>query len=62
MLADKQWVESFWDLVGETAKAIKVSDGVNLVWLPKRMIKWGRVDGGIRVVMPEFLARKKGII
>lgn len=62
MMGNKQWVESFWDLAAETAKAILVCDGAHRVWLPKKLIRWSQIEGGVRVVMPEFLARKKGII
>jgi hypothetical protein len=55
-------VEVYFDLVGETDKAIKVSDGVSVLWLPKSQIRVEKRKDGVVVWMPEWLAKEKEII
>lgn len=50
-------------IVGETAKAVKFTDGGEPQWLPRSKIKIedGR-NGTVSVFMPEWLAKKAGYV
>lgn len=47
------------NLVGETEKAFRISDGVESVWVPKSQVEH---DGDGTFTMPEWLAKEKGFI
>jgi hypothetical protein len=55
------------EVVRETEKAFQVSEdgGKTLVWLPKSQVEWHQDKPGKMVgtmVMPEWLAKDKGLI
>jgi hypothetical protein len=49
----------FAELISETEKAFKLSDGVKSEWVPKSQVK--RVNDGV-YAMAEWVARKKGFV
>jgi hypothetical protein len=62
---NKNNIEVYFEKIGETDLAIKVSDGVESLWLPKSQVTFETVrphSRDIVVVMPEWLAREKEII
>ena len=52
-------VEVFAEVVNETGKALKLTDGVKTEWVPKSLVKF-LAEG--MYSMPEWLAEKKGFI
>lgn len=48
----------------ETANAIQVHDGDNLVWLPKSQIEIEETGDGktLIVTLPQWLAEEKGLV
>jgi hypothetical protein len=62
---DKNSIEVYFEKTGETEKAILVTDGVEVLWLPKSQITFETVSPHSRdivVVIPEWLAKEKGIV
>jgi hypothetical protein len=62
---NKNTVEVYFEKIGETEKAIRVSDGVESLWLPKSQVTFEHVTPRSRdivVMMPEWLAKEKEII
>lgn len=59
-------IEFFGEMKSETKGAYLVSDGINEVWLPKSQVKEMRQLGSrgdeYEFKIPEWLAKKKGII
>lgn len=50
-------------LLHETDKAIRVSDGTREAWLPKSQVEYNEVKPGIyEVTAPEWLLLDKGLI
>ena len=62
MLIEKNLVEICGDIKHDTEDAILLSDGVNFDWLPRSQIKIRKLSNGYEVIMPEWLAKKKGFI
>jgi len=50
------------DIKTDTENAILLSDGVSEDWLPRSQIKIRKLSNGYEVIMPEWLAKKKGFI
>ena len=50
------------EVKAETDAAVKVFDGDTTCWLPKSQIEIERLNGGVIVTMPEWLALDKGLI
>ena len=47
----------------ETKNALLIDDGYQEMWLPKSIIEVAKVDGGrVEIVVPEWLASKRGLI
>ena len=62
---DKNYVELEVELLAETPAALKISDGTMEVWVPKSQLESEveQLDNGlIQIVIPEWLAREKGLI
>ena len=61
-----QYIESYFNAIDETPKAILVSDGQHKVWLPKSQITVTRFRGpqasAVTVRLPIWLAKKTGIM
>ena len=52
-------------LLMESERAIKVDFGDEIHWLPKSQIKFEedcKTDDGVRLEIPEWLAKEKGLI
>ena len=50
-------------VIDETPKAIRVTDGTRKEWLPLSQIEIAPHSANIRIVtMPEWLAKEKGLI
>jgi hypothetical protein len=47
------------DIQAQTEKAIQVSDGKTVAWLPRSQIE---INGDGTVTMPEWLALERGLI
>ena len=58
-MTDPKLIDIAAELRHETAKAYLVHDGAREVWLPKSMVE--RSTDGV-FVMPEWLAKDKGLI
>ena len=52
------------EILNETDKAVRVSDGEHICWLPKSQIEIERRSkaGGAIVTMPEWLAIEKELV
>lgn len=48
------------EIVGETEKAYRFSDGENVVWLPKSQCEWDERESVM--TMPEWLAIDKELV
>jgi hypothetical protein len=57
--AEPEDVEVFAEIVGETEKALKLTDGIKTEWVPKSQVKL-LAEG--MYSMPEWLAKKKRFI
>jgi hypothetical protein len=57
-------IEFYGELRDETDAAYLIHDGINKVWLPKSQVKNKRQISGhdFEFEIPEWLAKKKGII
>ncbi|MBC2741571.1 MAG: hypothetical protein HGJ93_00600 [Desulfosarcina sp.] len=56
-------IEIYFEIIGETEKAVRVSDGINRDWLPKSQITINRIkDDDAEITLPEWLAKKKSFI
>jgi hypothetical protein len=58
-MAKSEMVEVFAEVKGETDKALKLTDGQKVQWVPKSQIK--EIAEGL-YSMPVWLAEKKGFI
>jgi hypothetical protein len=58
-MAKSEMVEVFAEVQGETDKALKLTDGQKVQWVPKSQIK--EIAEGL-YSMPVWLAEKKGFI
>ena len=59
---DSNLIEICGDIITDTEDAILLSDGVSEHWLPRSQIKIRKLSNGYEVIMPEWLAKKKGFI
>lgn len=60
---DDEEVEVAVEIVWETAKGLKCSDGMDTFWLPKsQVIDKEEVKGGHKITIPRWLAEEKGVI
>jgi len=62
---DKNYVELDVELIAETERAIKVSDGTTEEWIPKSQLEdeYETLQNGlIRIIIPEWLAIDKGFV
>lgn len=62
---DKDYIDFDVEVLHETDQAVWVSDGINEVWIPKSQISDELeylTNGLVRILIPEWLAKEKGLI
>lgn len=62
---DKNYVELELQQEAETVAALLLSDGITKAWIPKSQLEDDPEylnNGLVRVIIPEWLAEKKGLI
>ena len=57
-------VEIACQVIMETERAYQIDDGATKCWVPKSQVEWHPDDakGNGTMVMPEFIAKEKGLI
>jgi hypothetical protein len=64
-MSDARLIEITCEVLRDTAKAFQISDGATQAWVPKSQVEWHPGAPGKKagtMVMPEWLAKDKGLI
>jgi hypothetical protein len=63
-MSSKEMYGLYVEILRETEEALFIFDGTERVWLPKSQVKYSELNknGEAMILVPEWLAVKKGLI